>query len=91
MSNLMTDSMALLIILCTVSPMPMGLTPGDLSRAIRRLATKAPRPAGSTKVVHNFQATSARLLHRSEDEYLYEVHSHFQPKASRPEGPAMCV
>ena len=42
--------MALLMMLRAVSPIPMGLTPGHLSRAIRRQAVKAVRPLDLHKI-----------------------------------------
>ena len=47
-SSLTTTSAALAIILRAMSPMPIGLTPGHLSRAIKRFASKGATPLGST-------------------------------------------
>ena len=48
MSYLMTERMALPMILRTVSPIPIGRIPGHLSRAIKRLAVSGATPCGST-------------------------------------------
>ena len=64
-SSLMTERMALLMILLDVSPTPTGRISGHLSRAIKRLAVSGASPSGSTYVVHSFLATKAKLLHRS--------------------------
>ena len=87
-SSLMTERMALLMILLDVSPTPIGLIPGHLSRAIKRLAVSGASPSGSTYVVHSFLATKAKLLHRSTEAVWNEVQSRLQPVASMPEGPA---
>ena len=70
------------------SPIPIGLTPGDLSKGIRRHATKALRPSGSTREVHNRRPTAARKQHRSLEAALNEEHSLRHAKASSPESPA---
>ena len=54
--------MALPMIRLTVS---MGLMPGHLLRAIKRLAVSGASASGSTYVVHSFLVTRARLLHSS--------------------------
>jgi len=53
MSSVVVIGMALPMILRTLSPMPMGRTPGHLSKAMSQHATKADRPLGSTRVVLN--------------------------------------
>ena len=71
-----------------VSPMPIGLTPGHLSRAIRRQATKADKLFGSTKEQQILLAVEARASQRSVDADWKDVHRHLHTAASRPEGPA---
>ncbi len=44
---------------------PMGLTPGHLSRAIRRQASRGEMPLGATKVVHSRLAMAAKAWRRS--------------------------
>jgi hypothetical protein len=61
----MTEIMALHTILLDTSLMPIGLTPGFLSKAISLQAVKLARPSGSTYVEAIFLATSARLEQRS--------------------------
>ena len=50
MLSLMTVAIAFPMMHLATSPTPIGLTPGHLSRAISRLATKADIPLGSTKM-----------------------------------------
>ena len=52
-------NIALEIILRQTSPMPIGLTPGCLSRAIKREAVKADKPDGCTYEVQRWQAMEA--------------------------------
>jgi len=87
-SGLAMESIALAIILLAVSPMPIGRTPGCLSRAIRRQARKDETDLGSTKEVHSLFAIKARELHRSVDAPLKAVHRRLHSCASTPEGPA---
>ena len=64
MSNLITDRMALPILLRTFSPILIGRTPGHLSRATRRLAVSGAVPWGSTcgtKLPCNGCCTAARI------------------------------
>ena len=65
MSGLITAMMALPMIRLTVSPTLMGLMPGHLSRAIKRLAVSGASASRSTYDVHSFLATRARLLYSS--------------------------
>ena len=88
MSSLRVDAIAFPIILLAVSPMPMGRTPGHLSKAMSLQATKADSPLGSTKLVLSRLATAARVSHSSEETALNEVQSRFQAATSRPDGPA---
>ena len=44
--------------------MPMGQTPGHLSKGIRWQAMNADIDEGSTKDVHMLRPTAARALHR---------------------------
>ena len=50
--------------------MPIGCTPGCLSNAISRHATKAEMLFGSTYCEHSFLAMEAIAKHRSPDEEL---------------------
>ena len=88
MSLLMTAAIAFPMIRRTVSPTPIGLTPGHLSKAMSRQATKADSPLGSTKQEQIRLAVEARESHRSADAVLNDVHMRFQAAASSPEGPA---
>ena len=60
MSGFASDNTALAIIRRAVSPMPIGRTPGFLSRAMSRQARKGDRDFGSTYDVHILLATRAR-------------------------------
>ena len=71
-----------------VSPMPIGLTPGHLSRAINRQATNAYRLFGSTKEQQILLAVDAKESQRSLEADWKDVHRRFHAIASRPEGPA---
>ena len=55
---------ALEMILCAVSPIPIGLTPGFLSKAISRLASRGPALMGSTNDEHILLATEASEVQR---------------------------
>ena len=79
---------ALLMIRRAVSPIPMGLTPGHLSSAIRRQAVKAVSPLGSTCDEQIRLATEAMASQRSAEKEEKEEQRRFQAAASRPEGPA---
>jgi len=69
-----------------VSPIPMGRTPGHLSRAMSLQATKSARPHESRKVVHRYLAHSAKYWHRLLDATLKVVYSRHHAQASRPDG-----
>ena len=86
-SSLMTEEMALLMIRRTVSPTPIGLMPGHLSKAINLLATKASMPLGSTYSVHNRLVVLAKEWQRSAQCGPNAVHRRFHPKPSIPKGP----
>ena len=58
-----------------VSPMPIGRTPGCLSSAISRQATKADIPFGSTYCGHSFLAMEAIAVHKSAEAVLKELHN----------------
>ena len=88
MSSLMAAAIAFPMMRRAVSPMPIGLTPGHLSRAMSRQATKADSPLGSTKQEQIRLAMEARASHKSVDADLNEVHMRFHAAASSPEGPA---
>ena len=92
MSSPTTFSIVFAIILLATSPMPIGLTPGFLSRGMRRHATKAVSPSGFTSVAHSLRATAAKALQRSVVGFLKEEQKRRQEYASIPEGPAApCV
>ena len=76
------------IIRRAVSPMPIGRTPGFLSRAISRQARRGEIDFGSTYDVQILLATEAREWHSSLDAALKDVHSLLHPYASIPDGPA---
>ena len=65
---------AFAMILLWVSAIPIGLTPGHLSSAIKREASRGEMLFGSTRVLHNLWAR--------------QVQSLFQQWTSRPERPA---
>ena len=71
-----------------VSPIPTGLTPGHLSRAIKRQAVKADIPSRLTYPEHSFLASPSIELHKSSETLRKEEHILFQSLALRPEGPA---
>ena len=66
----------------------MGRTPGFLSRAISRLATKVESSAGSTYSEHNLRATAARAEQSSSGDLLKQEQRRLHSAASTPEGPA---
>ena len=80
--------MALEIILLWTSPMPIGLTPGRLSRGINLHATKALRWSGLTQVVHKHFPTLVRAEQRSLEDLQELSQSLLQAWASRPDMPA---
>ena len=87
-SPLVANRTAFAMIRLGVSHIPMGLTPGHLSRAIRRQASRGEMPLGSTKVVQRRLAMAANAWHKSWEADLKEVQSLLHPCASMPEGPA---
>ena len=87
-SLLMNIAIAFPITRRAVSPIPIGHTPGRLSSAINRLATKAEIPFGSTYPMQSLLDVLAIDSQRSADAVLKEVHKRFHAAASRPEGPA---
>ena len=58
-SSLVMERIALARIILTFSQTPIGLTPGDLSSAIRRQTSRAERPLGSTNVEQRHLANKA--------------------------------
>ena len=84
----MTNRTTFAMIRLGVSHIPMGLTPGHLSRAIRRQAIRGATPQAATKVVHSRLAMATKAWHKSWQADLLEVYSLLQPYASMPEGPA---
>ena len=87
MSGFIPDSTAFAKIRRAVSPMPIGRTPGFLSRAISRQARRGDIDIGSTYEVH-ILATRAKEWHSSLDAPLKDVHSLLHSCASIPDGPA---
>ena len=88
MESPVTPRIAFPIMRWTVSPMPIGWTPGFLSRGIRRHATKASRAAGLMYDVAKRRAEQARALQRSSDASPNAVHIRLHPSASMPDVPA---
>ena len=88
MSSLIVVRIAFPIIRLAVSPMPIGLTPGRLSKATSRQATNAERLFGSMKEQQSLLAVEAMASQRSVEAYWKDVQRRFHPAASRPEGPA---
>ena len=84
----MTLAITFPIIRHTVSPTPIGRTPGHSSRAISRQATREDMLLGSTYSEHNLLAVLATESQGSADADLKDVHIHFHAVTSRPEGPA---
>ena len=87
-SSLRIPRTAFPMVLLTVSPIPMGHTPGFLSKAISLQAVKEDKPSGSTYSVHSLLAINAMLLQRSDEALEKDVHILHQPEASMPDGPA---
>ena len=75
MSGRMVHRTVLSMIRLAVSPMPMGRTPGCLSRAINRRAKKGDTDLGSTYDVQSLLATWARAEQSAVDAPLKAVHS----------------
>ena len=84
----MIDRTALAIIRLTVSPIPMGRTPGFLLSAISLQAMRGEMLFGSTRHVQRRLAVAAIALHKVSEADLKEVQSLLHPRASIPEGPA---
>ena len=72
----------------SVSPMPIGRTPGFLSSGTRRLLRRADRPRGSTCSVARRRAIPATAQHRSLDAALNETSIRHQMYESAIDGPA---
>ena len=87
-SSLITARTAFAMIRLAVSPMPMGRTPGHLSRAISLQARKGASPRGSRCEMQRRFAKSASAWHRSSEAVLKAVHNLLQAWASNPDGPA---
>ena len=81
----MAVAIALPMIRRAVSPIPIGRTPGHLSRAISRQEMRADSPLGSTRLVLIRLAVAASASHKSVDAVLKDVQSRLQARASRPE------
>ena len=84
----MTLKIALAIILLGTSPTSIGLTPGHLSRGIKRHATKASSASGLTFVVAMRRPTSASAIHKLFEADLNDEQSLLHAYASKPKGPA---
>ena len=80
--------MALEITLLRISPTPIGLTPGCLSRAMSRLARRGSIFSGFTHDSARWRASLAVVRQRCTDASLREEHIFFHVPASTPEGPA---
>ena len=87
MSLLVTVRTALAMMRRAVSPMPIGLTPGFLSSAMRRQASRG-EIHGSRKVEQRRLAVRAKEWQRALEAVLKDVHSLLQVYASSPDGPA---
>ena len=87
-SSDVTWSAALAITLLRTSPTPIGLTPGDLSRKIRRHASKLAMPCGSTNSEHRHFAILPIDAQRSSNSLEKDKYSLFHPMVSNPDGPA---
>ncbi len=81
-------SIALAMMRLGTSPMPIGRTLGFLFKGIKRHATYADTPSGSTAHVHKRFAMPASALHKSTDAPLKDEHRQRHPYASTPDGPA---
>ena len=91
-SSPMQYKMAFARILRGTSPIPIGRTPGFLSKGINLQATKGARNVGSISKVARQRATDAKELHRPTEASPNEEHKRCQAKASTPDGPAApCV
>ena len=72
----------------TTSQIPIGRTPGFLSKGINRQARKASKPCGSTESVQRRRAHLANAEQRSLECRWKPVQIRRQPAASMPDGPA---
>ena len=88
-SSRITEAMTLPAILLNISPTPIGLRPGFLSRGIKRQARKASKEEDRFSSTHKLLITSPNALHRSEEGLLklFDVNILLHPSASIPEGP----
>ena len=75
----MVNRTAFAMICLGVSHTAIGLTPGHLSRAIRRHASNREMPLRLTKVVHSRLAIAAKAWHKSLEADLKEVQSLHHP------------
>ena len=83
-----TESTALAIIRLTVYPIPIGRTPGFLSKAISRQARRGEIDFKSTYELKIILATRAKEMQSSFDAPLIDVHSLLHPCASMLDCPA---
>ena len=81
-------NIALAMIRHATSPIPIGRTPGFLSRAMRRQAKSGAVVDGSINSVQKRFAVLARDWHNSDETDLKDVHSLLHLRASSPDGPA---
>eukprot|EP00117_Sycon_ciliatum_P025778 scpid80706/ scgid21322/ len=80
-------SIALAMILRYTSPTARGWTSGFLSKATKRAATNATKPAPPTRSVHSFRAAAAMAAARLDDAPLKEDSIRCHACTSRPDGP----
>ena len=76
------------VILLAHSQIPMGLTPGNLSNAIKQHVRKADSPMGSARETQSLLVSRTREWHSCQEAEWKEVQRCLQQCASRPEGPA---
>ena len=69
--------------------LPIGRTPGFLSRAMSLHAMRDETLDGSTRHVQRRLAVAAKEWQSSSEVDLKEVHNLFHPMASKPDGPAL--
>ena len=86
----MCDTTTLLAIRRKTSEIPIGRNPEFLFNGINLHASNASNDDDRPSLVQNFFMTSANVLHKSLELLTnwFDVKIHFQPSASRPEGPA---
>lgn len=78
MSGWSSVRIALATILLGTSPIPIGRTPGHLSKGINLQATKALKCSGCMLSIHNRLPRAARAEHSSFEADLKELQSRLQ-------------